>query len=209
MHAYLLVGSNIEKLDQEIEKLGESLSAKILEFPGQKIGEIRKLNSFVSLTLQEKTAILIKNIDKSTTEALNAFLKNLEEPQKNLFYILTTSSIHKVLPTIISRCQTILIPCKQRLIDKDLYERFIKMKTSQKLSFFDKMRQRNEAIIFFNNLINFLHEKIVKGEKDYTFLANITEFSEETLIRLELNGNVSLQLVNFAVNTDRFDTSTL
>ena len=40
-----------------------------------------------------------------TTAAFNAFLKTLEEPPHHALFILATTEKHKVLPTILSRCQ--------------------------------------------------------------------------------------------------------
>lgn len=40
-----------------------------------------------------------------TTEAFNALLKTLEEPPEHVVFILATTDIHKVIPTIRSRCQ--------------------------------------------------------------------------------------------------------
>ena len=40
-----------------------------------------------------------------TTEASNAFLKTLEEPPGHVIFILCTTEAHKILPTIVSRCQ--------------------------------------------------------------------------------------------------------
>ena len=48
---------------------------------------------------------VIWGIDKMNTEACNKFLKLLEEPPKNTFFILVASDITYMLPTIISRCQ--------------------------------------------------------------------------------------------------------
>lgn len=40
-----------------------------------------------------------------TTEAFNALLKTLEEPPKHAIFVLATTEVHKMLPTVISRCQ--------------------------------------------------------------------------------------------------------
>ena len=40
-----------------------------------------------------------------TREAWNAFLKTLEEPPPNTVFILATTEPHKVMPTIVDRCQ--------------------------------------------------------------------------------------------------------
>ena len=37
--------------------------------------------------------------------AFNAFLKTLEEPPKHAIFILATTEKHKIIPTILSRCQ--------------------------------------------------------------------------------------------------------
>jgi DNA polymerase-3 subunit gamma/tau len=48
---------------------------------------------------------IIDEVHMLTTEAFNTLLKTLEEPPKNLIFILATTEAHKVLNTIISRCQ--------------------------------------------------------------------------------------------------------
>ena len=48
---------------------------------------------------------IIDEVHMLTTEAFNTLLKTLEEPPKNLVFILATTESHKVLNTIISRCQ--------------------------------------------------------------------------------------------------------
>ena len=40
-----------------------------------------------------------------STAAFNAFLKTLEEPPAHVIFILATTEKHKILPTILSRCQ--------------------------------------------------------------------------------------------------------
>lgn len=48
---------------------------------------------------------IIDEVHMLTTEAFNTLLKTLEEPPPNLVFILATTEAHKVLNTIISRCQ--------------------------------------------------------------------------------------------------------
>lgn len=50
--------------------------------------------------------LLVKNIDRMTTEAANALLKMLEEPPAGVVFLLTTSNFNAVLPTIISRVRS-------------------------------------------------------------------------------------------------------
>lgn len=48
---------------------------------------------------------IIDEVHMLTTEAFNAFLKTLEEPPAYAKFILATTERHKILPTILSRCQ--------------------------------------------------------------------------------------------------------
>ena len=66
-------------------------------------------------TLMEQTRIppqvgkykvfIIDEVHMLSTSAFNAFLKTLEEPPAHVIFILATTEKHKILPTIISRCQ--------------------------------------------------------------------------------------------------------
>ena len=48
---------------------------------------------------------IIDEVHMLSTSAFNAFLKTLEEPPAHVIFILATTEKHKILPTIISRCQ--------------------------------------------------------------------------------------------------------
>ena len=48
---------------------------------------------------------IIDEVHMLSTAAFNAFLKTLEEPPKHAIFILATTEKHKLLPTILSRCQ--------------------------------------------------------------------------------------------------------
>ena len=71
------------------------------------IDEIREIREKVNFApVQGKRKVYI--IDEAhmlTDQASNAFLKTLEEPPAHVMFILCTTEAHKILPTIISRCQ--------------------------------------------------------------------------------------------------------
>jgi len=72
------------------------------------IDEIRELRDRVNLAPAAGRAkvYIIDEVHMLTTEAFNALLKMLEEPPEHVVFVLATTEKHKVLPTIISRCQS-------------------------------------------------------------------------------------------------------
>ncbi len=199
MHAYLLVGNKLSEVDTGVEKLLKKLKVKRLEYPLTKIKDVRELGSFTKLSLNSPTGILIKNINTASTEALNAFLKNLEEPQKNIFYILTTNSIDSLPPKIISRCQIIKVKGKKELDKKSEKEIcvFIKKNKTEQLQKTSRIWNRQEAIIFVENYILCTHLLLLKADDGHLSLGKNIRCANKTLNNLKANGNVQLQLTNF------------
>src|ERR687889_1718282 len=71
------------------------------------IDEIRDLRDRVNLApvAGRVKVYIIDEVHMLTPEAFNALLKMLEEPPEHVVFVLATTEKHKVLPTIISRCQ--------------------------------------------------------------------------------------------------------
>ena len=71
------------------------------------VNEIRDLIDQVLVPPQigKYKVFIIDEVHMLTTAAFNAFLKTLEEPPAHVVFILATTERHKILPTIISRCQ--------------------------------------------------------------------------------------------------------
>ena len=59
----------------------------------------------LSLSSEGNRVIIVDAADQMTPEAANAILKNLEEPGKNIHFILVVHNMSRLLPTIISRCR--------------------------------------------------------------------------------------------------------
>lgn len=91
-----------------------------------KIEEIRELRKNLYLKnhyLKFKIAFL-ENAERLTEEAANALLKILEEPPGRTVFLLTTSSLKKILPTIVSRCHIVKMnPVSIKIIKEKLYEK--------------------------------------------------------------------------------------
>ncbi len=85
-------------------------SLDIIEIDGASnrgIDEIRALRENVKLSTAAGRfkVYIIDEVHMLTKEAFNALLKTLEEPPKHVKFIFATTDPHKVLPTILSRCQ--------------------------------------------------------------------------------------------------------
>lgn len=71
------------------------------------VDDIRELIDQVRIPPQigRYKVFIIDEVHMLSTAAFNAFLKTLEEPPRHAIFILATTERHKVLPTILSRCQ--------------------------------------------------------------------------------------------------------
>ena len=71
------------------------------------VEDIRNLIDQVRIAPQLGThkVYIIDEVHMLSTNAFNAFLKTLEEPPKYAIFILATTEKHKIIPTILSRCQ--------------------------------------------------------------------------------------------------------
>ena len=71
------------------------------------VDDIRELIDQVRIPPQigRCKVFIIDEVHMLSTAAFNAFLKTLEEPPRHAIFILATTERHKVLPTILSRCQ--------------------------------------------------------------------------------------------------------
>jgi len=70
------------------------------------VDQIRELQKNVNMVpATNKRIIIIDEVHMLTESAFNAFLKTLEEPPKNVIFILATTELNKIPATIRSRCQ--------------------------------------------------------------------------------------------------------
>lgn len=72
------------------------------------VDDIKNLMDQVQIPPQvgKYSVYIIDEVHMLSTAAFNAFLKTLEEPPAHAIFILATTEKHKILPTILSRCQT-------------------------------------------------------------------------------------------------------
>jgi DNA polymerase-3 subunit gamma/tau len=110
---------NCQNLTSEIEPCNECESCKA--FNGSRsyniheldaasnnsVDDIRNLTDQVRIPPQvgQYSVYIIDEVHMLSQAAFNAFLKTLEEPPRHAIFILATTEKHKILPTILSRCQ--------------------------------------------------------------------------------------------------------
>ncbi len=103
---------NIEACDncESCTSFNEGASLNISELDAasnNSVDDIRNLVDQVRYAPQLGThkVYIIDEVHMLSTSAFNAFLKTLEEPPKHAIFILATTEKHKIIPTILSRCQ--------------------------------------------------------------------------------------------------------
>lgn len=71
------------------------------------VDDIRSITDQVRIPPQTGThkVYIIDEVHMLSSQAFNAFLKTLEEPPAHAVFILATTEKHKIIPTILSRCQ--------------------------------------------------------------------------------------------------------
>jgi DNA polymerase-3 subunit gamma/tau len=106
------LGTDIEPCNQceSCKAFNENRSYNIHELDAasnNSVEDIRTLIDQVRIPPQigEKSVYIIDEVHMLSSQAFNAFLKTLEEPPKHAIFILATTEKHKILPTILSRCQ--------------------------------------------------------------------------------------------------------
>jgi DNA polymerase-3 subunit gamma/tau len=100
------------------------------------VDDIRNLIDQVRIPPQtgQFKVYIIDEVHMLSSAAFNAFLKTLEEPPKHAIFILATTEKHKIIPTILSRCQIFDF---KRITLKDAKEHLAEVATNQGVSFED------------------------------------------------------------------------
>ena len=101
-------------------------------------------NSFSKPYSGSHKIVIIDDFDKVTVEGQNALLKTLEEPMDYLILILISSTMKKILPTIISRCRVL----KFSDVTGDRIEDFLKKKniTEKNARLFSRLSNGNVSL---------------------------------------------------------------
>ncbi len=106
------ISDNVEACNECVscKSFNESSSFNVHELDAasnNSVDDIRKLVDQVRFAPQVGVynIYIIDEVHMLSAQAFNAFLKTLEEPPKHAKFILATTEKHKIIPTILSRCQ--------------------------------------------------------------------------------------------------------
>jgi len=197
MHAFLIIGQNQKSLEKKAREISKKLNSVFLPYTVEKIADVRNLTRLTNLKLS-KTTLFIENINLATTESLNAFLKSLEEAQENVSIVLTASNQESVLSTIASRAQIIRLGDKPQS-DPNFAKSFLEMPDWQRLGEVKKIKSRDEALVFLEELVRSINSLLLQAGK-LQKTARALERTEKTRKAVKANANVGLQLANLAIN---------
>jgi len=131
---------------------------------GWTIESIRQIKHFISQKPfnHSNKIIIIYQADNLNSESQNAILKTLEEPGNDNYLILTTSKPSKLLPTIISRCQTIKLKNSPKIISENCFLITHQIKkdllTSETIS-----KDKNQVLPFLENQLKIYQNLLIKN----------------------------------------------
>ncbi len=105
-----ILAKRINQDSQEDTNLDEDFAFNIFELDAasnNSVDDIRNLTDQVRIPPQtgHYKVYIIDEVHMLSQAAFNAFLKTLEEPPPHAIFILATTEKHKIIPTILSRCQ--------------------------------------------------------------------------------------------------------
>ncbi len=154
------------------------------------VDDIRKLIEQVRIPPQigRYSVYIIDEVHMLSTQAFNAFLKTLEEPPEHAIFILATTEKHKILPTILSRCQIFDF---NRIQINDIAEHLQKIAKSEKISAepeaLNVIAQKadgglRDALSFFDQIASFsdkeiTYDKVIQSLNvlDYEYYFKLTD----------------------------------
>lgn len=140
---------------ESCKAFNEQRSYNIFELDAASNNSVENIKSLMDQTrippqVGKYKVFIIDEVHMLSTSAFNAFLKTLEEPPAHVIFILATTEKHKILPTILSRCQ--------------IYD-FERMSTNDIINHLKKVAEK-EGITYEDEALNIIAEKADGGMRD-------------------------------------------
>lgn len=169
-----------------------------------KVEDIRSLNEQVRIPPQigKYSVYIIDEVHMLSSSAFNAFLKTLEEPPSHAIFILATTEKHKIIPTILSRCQIFDF---NRIRIEDIVRRIQYVADNESVSIEEEALHiiarkadgaLRDALSIFDQIVSLCGKKITY--KDVIENLNILDYEYYfKCVKGALEGDVSTLLVTF------------
>lgn len=182
------------------EKEGEDFAFNIFELDAasnNSVDDIRNLIDQVRIPPQvgKYKVYIIDEVHMLSSAAFNAFLKTLEEPPKHAIFILATTEKHKIIPTILSRCQIFDF---RRIGVRDIKEHLAEVAKAENIEAEDDalhiIAQKadgalRDALSIFDRVVSFAGKNLTReavtenlNVLDYTWYFQITDLLLENNI---------------------------
>ena len=169
-----------------------------------KVEDIRSLNDQVRIPPQigKYSIYIIDEVHMLSSSAFNAFLKTLEEPPSHAIFILATTEKHKIIPTILSRCQIFDF---NRIRIEDIVGRLMYVATNEGITADDEalhiIAQKadgalRDALSIFDQIVSLSGKKITY--KDVIENLNVLDYEYYfKCVDAAITGDVSSVLLTF------------
>lgn len=173
------------------------------------VDEIRELKNKVNLvpSISKYKVYIIDEVHMLSTSAFNALLKTLEEPPSHVIFILATTDPHKVLPTILSRCQRFDF---KKVNETKIYERLKYISKNENIEIEDVALKEisrlangglRDALSILDQVIAYSDSKITEDDV-HEVNGTITQENLKQIV-LSLTNNSLLEIFSIIDNYDR------
>jgi DNA polymerase III delta prime subunit len=141
---------------------------------GKKLGveQSKKIREFLSLRpYQSKSrVVVVESAHNMTHDAQNSLLKTLEEPPEQALILLAANSEHSLLPTILSRCEIVLLGSKESGESKEPevkqfahdIEKLISLSLNDRFDYIEKLEDKE---VFFKAFVEYFHHELFNEKK--------------------------------------------
>ena len=161
------------------------------------IDDIRNLKKYLSLKPYHGPYkfVVVNDADRLEAEASNAFLKMLEEPSPFTVIILISSKPGRILPTILSRCETVrFLASSKKELDKETtkaineFVKSAKLGIPARLKYAEKLYKEGDYQKLVVGLIHWLHSKgnrntkVLKGLLRLNYLVSQPQYNHRLAI---------------------------
>lgn len=180
MIARVIISADLNKRVEEANRILSEAGISpnhpdLLYFPkDSKLGmeQARQIREFFSLKPYsgKGRAVVLEDAPSLTTEAQNALLKTLEEPPEEAILLLGASSDANFLPTILSRCEIVIIPTVStkptpgvKYVDtfgKDI-EQLLNQDIGSRFEYIEKLKDKRAREDFLHAIVNYFHNTLV------------------------------------------------